>query len=235
METQTEEETRASHSIACGGDEGLANRGTSAQSVDARDMVKDLIQQKTASNSFGCNTVQEIKDVSVGTAVQNSEAASQAGAQSQDVSCSTKVNTESQACQKEIIGHEKETSCMLIRPDDLQIDSSGPDDGSSPECFRCDGKKVNKKGLPCKKCNGTGRLRNKFFKDLQKILTEEVRKYCTSEYQKLLTKHLEQKKQAQAKVVHHGVICDGCDQGPITGIRYKCSVRNDYDLCEKCE
>jgi hypothetical protein len=39
-------------------------------------MVKDLIQQKTASNSFGCNTVQEIKDVSVGTAVQNSEAGS---------------------------------------------------------------------------------------------------------------------------------------------------------------
>jgi len=82
-------------------------------------MVKDLVQQKTASNSFGCNTFSDIKDVSVGTAVQNNEAASQAGAQSQDVSCSTKVNTESQACQKEIIGHEKETSCMLIKPDDL--------------------------------------------------------------------------------------------------------------------
>jgi len=81
METQTDTETKASHSIACGNDEGLANRETSAQSVDARDMVKDLIQQKTASNSFGCNTVQEIKDVSVGTAVQNSEAASQAKAQ----------------------------------------------------------------------------------------------------------------------------------------------------------
>ena len=81
METQTSDsEMKASHSIACGNDEGLANRETSAQSIDARDMVKDLIQQKTASNSFGCNTVQEIKHMSVGTAVQNSEAASQAKA-----------------------------------------------------------------------------------------------------------------------------------------------------------
>ena len=88
-------EDRASHSIACGGDDGFADRGTAAQSIDARDMVKDLTQQNTTSNSFGCNTEQEIKDVSVGTAVQNSEAASQAGAKSQDASCSTKVNTES--------------------------------------------------------------------------------------------------------------------------------------------
>jgi len=39
-----------------------------------------------------------------------------------------------------------------------------------PDCFRCDGSKINKKGLPCKKCNATGKLNNKFFKDLNKIL-----------------------------------------------------------------
>lgn len=89
---------------------------------------------------------------------------------------------------------------MLIRPDDFsQANARGEEEmvedfDSLPECFRCDGNKVNKKGLPCKKCNGTGRLNNKFFKDLQKILAEEVRKYCTTEYQKLLTKHLELKK-----------------------------------------
>jgi DnaJ-class molecular chaperone len=49
-----------------------------------------------------------------------------------------------------------------------------------PECFKCDGKMINKKGLPCKKCNGTGRINNRFMKNLQKILNNEVKKCCTS-------------------------------------------------------
>jgi hypothetical protein len=35
--------------------------------------------------------------------------------------------------------------------------------------------------------------------------------------------------------IHAHVTCDGCGQSPIVGIRYKCAVRNDYDLCAKCE
>jgi len=33
---------------------------------------------------------------------------------------------------------------------------------------------------------------------------------------------------------HFGVVCDGC-QGSIFGVRFKCSVCPDYDLCTKCE
>jgi len=35
--------------------------------------------------------------------------------------------------------------------------------------------------------------------------------------------------------VHRGVTCDECGMSPIRGFRYKCTVRDDYDLCESCE
>jgi len=38
-----------------------------------------------------------------------------------------------------------------------------------------------------------------------------------------------------ASVVHSGVTCDGCGIHPIVGTRYKCAVREDFDLCERCE
>lgn len=35
--------------------------------------------------------------------------------------------------------------------------------------------------------------------------------------------------------VHHGVACDECGCNPIHGSRFKCTVRNDFDLCAVCE
>ena len=33
---------------------------------------------------------------------------------------------------------------------------------------------------------------------------------------------------------HLGVVCDVCGKEPITGVRWKCLVCNDYDLCDMC-
>lgn len=35
--------------------------------------------------------------------------------------------------------------------------------------------------------------------------------------------------------VHRGVTCNECGVSPINGIRYKCTVRHDFDLCANCE
>lgn len=39
----------------------------------------------------------------------------------------------------------------------------------------------------------------------------------------------------QIKPTHNNVFCDGCQKGPIVGIRYKCTVCHDFDFCEECE
>jgi hypothetical protein len=62
---------------------------------------------------------------------------------------------------------------------DEQLENGVETEQDLPDCFRCDGTKINKRGLPCKKCNATGKLQTKFFKDLNKILQVEVNKYCT--------------------------------------------------------
>jgi len=37
------------------------------------------------------------------------------------------------------------------------------------------------------------------------------------------------------EIVHDRVICDGCGLKPITGVRYKCAICNNFDLCQECE
>jgi len=42
-------------------------------------------------------------------------------------------------------------------------------------------------------------------------------------------------KEVKNLVVHDRVICDGCKMNPIIGIRYKCGLCQDFDMCSTCE
>jgi len=51
----------------------------------------------------------------------------------------------------------------------------------------------------------------------------------------MLSEFMVDKRTKQAEMEHKGFECDGCGVNPIKGIRFKCSVHPDYDLCEECE
>lgn len=40
---------------------------------------------------------------------------------------------------------------------------------------------------------------------------------------------------AEEEPVHRGVTCDGCGASPIAGVRFKCTVCPNFDLCKTCE
>jgi len=66
-------------------------------------------------------------------------------------------------------------------------------------------------------------------------IVSEVSKFALGAFEKFLSNHNMDKKTRQSEVEHHRYICDGCECNGIKGIRYKCSVCPDYDLCENCE
>lgn len=69
----------------------------------------------------------------------------------------------------------------------VEDSDSSSDSGDLVECFKCKGTTLNKRGEKCKKCNGSGQINNKYFKDFKKILSSQVNKYCNKEYDKLKT------------------------------------------------
>jgi len=68
---------------------------------------------------------------------------------------------------------------------------------------------------------------NKNYKDKLKEYEDKIKK-LENEIENI-------KKIPKCETVHNGIKCKKCFQEPIIGYRYKCSVCNDYNLCQNCE
>jgi len=232
MAAQTDIKMSEQASVACGSDVAHREKQTTAAGTDAKDMINDLNRRKVAENSLGCNTEGvRTAHTGVGAVVRTGEAGSQCHkARVTESGCNTKIQTDSQGCQKDTIGKEKQVSCTLLSPE------AAADGQNLPVCYKCDGKKVNKKGKTCRKCMGQGKINMKFLQEIQSMIADEVKAHIQSEMSKSqLSVSMSQSQAEKPKTVHHGYTCDGCQTSPIVGIRYKCSARPDYDLCENCE
>lgn len=113
-------------------------------------------------------------------------------------------------------------------------DSSGDEKGKKKE------KRHKKKSKEIKKKDkDLGGLPRKCFK---RLIKKELDKQCSQIFNDLMNcKEIGQTQQdggqinSDAPVVHERVQCDGCGMNPIVGIRYKCSVKKDFDFCATCE
>lgn len=98
------------------------------------------------------------------------------------------------------------------------------DDGKKYiQCTWCNGK-------GCKKCKFEGRFCYDGLDEQVEAVRLEIQNLCKNGLKEMMT----ERNNNGAKPVHKDFLCDMCDK-EIVGIRYKCTMRDDYDLCEKCE
>ena len=81
-----------------------------------------------------------------------------------------------------------------------------------------------------------------FFESVNKMLSKNFKKMkakIEKKTQKLVSYLFKEKPEKESKqepkAIHQKFTCDGCNVGPIQGIRYKCTVCEDFDFCESCE
>ena len=72
-------------------------------------------------------------------------------------------------------------------------------------------------------------LISNYIEKLNKL--EEDRK---NQFQTELSK-LSKVSMSSCNTIHNGIKCEKCNKCPIQGIRYKCTICNNYNLCETCE
>ena len=86
---------------------------------------------------------------------------------------------------------------------------------------------------------------NKNIQDHEKYLQKQYEDYYKelennyiqkfSQVSNLMLQNENNNKKHKCNTVHNGIKCNKCFKEPIVGYRYKCSICNNYNLCEECE
>ncbi len=218
------------HEMAVGSDSIFAK---------AKDMGTDVSNLVRKTDMGSATTSVLTRDTNTNTAVRATVASgAQAGVETHEMGCDgiAPAQTISQGNQAFAVAvSEAETSCQILIPDSAE---SGDEPMEEPlQCFKCKGSQVNKKGLPCRKCNATGVFTAKGLGAVARIVQEEITEYLAAQgnFKKMFDDYIAARRQAQDAQEHANFVCDGCQAAPIRGVRYMCSVCPDFDLCGACE
>ena len=76
----------------------------------------------------------------------------------------------------------------------------------------------------------------------QKVINNYIEKINELEQERQIQFQKELNKITESKIsmsicntIHNGIECNNCNKNPIQGIRYKCLICDNYNLCESCE
>lgn len=102
---------------------------------------------------------------------------------------------------------DSEVNCQLLIPDENDKEEAIE---SEVQCFKCSGSQVNKKGLPCRKCKGSGVIMSNELSEITNLVKAEVGEYCREKFKEMFKAYLINKRAEQDDQVHENIICDGC-------------------------
>ena len=196
--------------------------------IDLSKEEEDRDQEKLLEY-MNCDHVMEIKE----------EADPNTGTQTVIVP-QIEVGTDPELLDQEKVGTQTISAVQKEMGTDEQEDlHMEEEEEKSYPCLNCDGTKMNRQGNPCKRCKQTGKMRPMEIKRIKKIVRLEINSLLPSLFKELRGKELaKQEEENMAKysgMIHERIACDVCNMEPLVGIRYKCSVCDNYDLCMHCE
>lgn len=81
------------------------------------------------------------------------------------------------------------------------------------------------------------KVEEKIEEKVEKKIEEKVQEKVEEKIQEKIEEKVKPvpKKPEVHQFIHRSITCDGCRKHPLVGVRYKCMVCDDYDLCKDCE